>query len=148
MLTPLPKTKRCFKCGSTLSLDEFYTHPRMADGHLNKCKECTKIDVRWQRRNDPSVQERDRKRPRDLEAKRKYNKAYHRRYPYKKAAHCAVAQALKRGDLVKSPCEQCGDPRVEAHHDDYSRPLDVRWLCPLCHRRWHADHGTDYRGGK
>lgn len=33
--------KTCFKCGKEKSLDEFYTHPRMKDGHLGKCKECT-----------------------------------------------------------------------------------------------------------
>ena len=37
--------KTCFKCHLTLPLSEFYHHPRMKDGHLGKCKECTKKDV-------------------------------------------------------------------------------------------------------
>jgi hypothetical protein len=52
-----------------------------------------------------------------------------------------VRQAIKKGLLVRPDrCEQCGQmARIEAAHSDYSRPLDVRWLCALCHRRWDRD---------
>ncbi len=51
--------------------------------------------------------------------------------------------AIKRGDLVNpGVCEQCQSTAyVEGHHDDYSKPLDVRWLCKSCHRLWHVKNG-------
>jgi hypothetical protein len=47
-----------------------------------------------------------------------------------------VDNALRSGKLVKGPCEVGGDcaGRIEAHHDDYARPLTVRWVCKRHHR--------------
>jgi hypothetical protein len=56
------------------------------------------------------------------------------KYPERYAARRAVERALKRGDLVKQPCRDCGSPNVQAHHEDYNRPLEVVWLC----RKHHA----------
>ena len=49
-----------------------------------------------------------------------------------------VKRALRSGELVREACETCGEIAVEAHHADYSKPLEVRWLCRSCHRRYHA----------
>lgn len=48
-----------------------------------------------------------------------------------------TAAAIRRGRLVKQPCEVCGAASVQAHHDDYSNPLDVRWLCRAHHEETH-----------
>lgn len=45
--------------------------------------------------------------------------------------------AQTRGQLVKQPCEKCGEADTQKHHDDYSKPLEVRWLCALCHQQEH-----------
>ena len=124
------KTKTCFKCGRSLPISEFYTHPEMADGHLNKCKECTRKDVKTRRENHP---ERDYKTR--LSACKKH--------PTKKNAHMAVDAAIRAGILTRPECcSGCGcsdtEHRIEAHHYDYSRPLDVIWLCTPCHRRMDA----------
>lgn len=59
-----------------------------------------------------------------------------------------VEAAIKKGILVPRPCEVCGDDgrmrdgrrRVQAHHDDYNKPLEVRWLCQRDHHAWHKKH--------
>jgi hypothetical protein len=43
----------------------------------------------------------------------------------------------KRGVLVPEICEACGNPDAEKHHDDYTAPLTVNWLCRECHLQWH-----------
>lgn len=54
----------------------------------------------------------------------------------------AVYRAIKRGELKRGSCQVCGtDAHVHAHHDDYSKPLDVRWLCREHHREHHAAPG-------
>lgn len=59
----------------------------------------------------------------------------------KTAAHDRVAEAIARGKLRRPDrCESCGaEGEVHGHHDDYRRPLDVRWLCRLCHAAEHAE---------
>lgn len=53
-------------------------------------------------------------------------------------ARMATFNAIRKGTLTRpSACEQCGKGgRIEAAHHDYTRPLDVRWLCQSCHRSW------------
>lgn len=55
----------------------------------------------------------------------------------KRVARNAVRTALINGALVRQPCERCGEGKVDAHHNDYSRPLDVRWLCRKHHGEEH-----------
>lgn len=52
-------------------------------------------------------------------------------------AHRAVHVAIADGVLVRQPCEVCGREPAHGHHDDYSKPLEVRWLCPSHHTRLH-----------
>lgn len=54
-----------------------------------------------------------------------------------KSAHRKVYLALKKGILKKQPCVYCKKKRVDAHHDDYSKPLKVIWVCRKCHSKLH-----------
>ena len=59
----------------------------------------------------------------------------------KKRARNAVLGLIHRGQLERGPCEVCGEPDAQAHHDDYARPLEVRWLCDSHHRQHHGEPG-------
>lgn len=135
--------KRCFKCGETKARDEFYRHPQMGDGLLGKCKDCTKKDVRLHRQDNPEkVRAYDRQRanqPHRLAQRRALYEREWEVHPDRMRARTAVKNAVRDGRLDKKPCAFCGSGgRVEAHHHDYAKPLDVTWLCPPCHRRFHA----------
>jgi hypothetical protein len=62
------------------------------------------------------------------------------------AARSMTVVAIETGRLVRGPCEVCGHAKTDAHHDDYSRPLDIRWLCRDHHIEHHDDHGFAERG--
>ena len=138
--TEFTPCKKCFKCGAEKPLTEFYKHKRMADGHLNKCKECTKKDStkrRWDNIDD--VREYDRNR--GVRYDPSYIREWREKFPNKYRAHNALNNAIRDGKITKSPCEICGSIKSVAHHDDYRKPLIVRWLCQSHHKQWHRDNG-------
>lgn len=137
------RSKECFKCKSVLPLDEFYKHSMMGDGHLNKCKTCTKNDVSKHRKlNLEKIRAYDRDRGKltnrislNIEVTRAWRAADKRRA----VAHSSVSRAIKAGILYKSPCVKCGNEKSLAHHEDYDKPLDVMWLCQPCHKQRHKE---------
>lgn len=77
-----------------------------------------------------------RTRPRIVEVQRASYRRNRPHYREKDAVRRKAQWAVKTGKLTKLPCEVCGDVKVQAHHDDYAKPLEVRWLC----RRHHVEH--------
>lgn len=137
--------KQCFKCHETKPLVEFYKHPQMPDGHLNKCKTCAKKDVSENyRKRKEQYAEYYRQREQTPERKKntlRYMRESRRRAPDKYRARNATNNAIRDGKLLRRPCEVCGtNKNVQAHHTDYSKPLAVRWLCFADHR---AEHGQE-----
>lgn len=65
---------------------------------------------------------------------------WRRANPRRYAAHLYVEAGKRLGFIVPQPCEVCGE-KAEAHHPDYDRPGEVRWLCRKHHRRIHAREG-------
>lgn len=68
----------------------------------------------------------------------RYTERFKKKFPEKAAAHRLVRRAIRSGVLIRQPCQQCGGiERIHAHHDDYTKPLDVIWLCQPCHLKHH-----------
>lgn len=135
--------KECFKCKAVKPLNEFYKHSRMADGHLNKCKECTKNDVSKHRdQNLEKIRAYDRARgkiPERIKANTEITRAWRTEDARRSRAHTAVARAIRCGELVRQPCSRCNEPKSVAHHEDYDKPLEVVWLCQPCHKQRHKE---------
>ncbi len=165
--------KKCFKCGKVKPLSEFYKHKQMLDGHLNKCKECTKEDVRANYVKDiEKSREKERVRNNTKErveyrrvlaekrekldpekyrlAKKRYNQKYRDQNRQKDRARSIVFYNVSTGK-IKNPCicQRCGaGGYIEGHHEDYSKPLDITWLCDSCHKERHKELRRIARGSK
>lgn len=158
------ETKVCKKCGRELPISEFYVHKEMNDGHLSFCKECVRARVHKHRENNiERIREYDRNRSKTEERKNqkkrqvlrvkqnqekyktllKQKNNWNKKNKEKRQAHSKVEKALKIG-LLNNPnkCEVCGKTNceIEAHHYDYSKPLDVIWLCTECHGKVHRQY--------
>lgn len=91
------------------------------------CKECDLIDEGWCKECDEHYQE----------LKREYDKNGH--YTFKQRVRALTRSYIKAGILVRQPCEVCGaTKKIEAHHDDYTKPMDIRWLCKQHHDEFHS----------
>ena len=59
--------------------------------------------------------------------------------PEKHKAHIILNNAIASGKIARKPCEKCGETKTEGHHEDYSKPLEVIWLCRKCHCNHHKE---------
>lgn len=133
----------CKCCGKDRPISEYYANKSCQLGVSRKCKECTKKAARKNRKaNIEYYRQYDKERaslPQRVLAREKYTKEYRKKNPDIYKAHNAVNNAVRDGRLNKpDSCECCGkEAYLEAHHCDYSKPLDVMWLCKPCHASWH-----------
>jgi len=127
-------------CGEAKYAADFYP------GQRNKCKACVCARVRANRAEKVEYYRAfDRQRYKRPERKAYTDgrvSGYIAAHPKARAAHSAVNNAVRDGRLKKGPCDVCGGTvAVHAHHDDYDRPMTVRWLCVPHHAQWHHVNG-------
>ena len=140
LLPDTVKSKICTDCRKRRPIAEF--SPRYGVRRA-RCARCS-AKYEQRRRTDPVWSSRfkiaERKRNRTLE-RRTYDKT--RKLGQStliRRAHYAVNNALTRDKLKRKPCEVCGNKKSQAHHDDYSKPLVVRWLCQVHHSEHHRKY--------
>lgn len=136
--------KVCSHCRKVFPIENFYNNKRLADGKDLYCKSCrneTKRKYETKYRDTLALYYRT-WRESTKGGYNKYRAKWNAKNPLKMKAHKMVANALRDGRLYKLPCETCGKERVDAHHDDYSAPLVVKWLCRIHHKARHKVMGN------
>lgn len=109
-------------------------------GTCRKCKHRAYMRE-WQARNPGYANAQGRKhreRARGYELRKYHEDAAYRA---RKLARMRLNGAVRRGEVLRRPCAVCGAVQSEAHHDDYARALDVRWLCKAHHEQHHMQAG-------
>lgn len=149
--------KSCIRCGQEKALDDFGKDKRAKDGRESACTACEKArkKAHWQANRERYCQKKVAHYHANAAMFREVNKVYYQEHKAERAAYertrrrspgaetrrikanarAMVNQAVASGRLVREPCAVCGNERSHGHHDDYSKPLDVVWLC----YRHHAD---------
>lgn len=161
--------KTCSRCKSVKPLEQFFRRSVLRDGRSAECKECAGERRRAFQKSDhgKAVIKRHQATDKAKETKRVYEerhadrlkviradwqktvrgrarhradaKTYKSRHPERNAAHALINKLIRKGVISRGPCEVCALPEAQAHHDDYSKPLDVRWLCTKHHTEHHRE---------
>ena len=137
----------CTRCGSWFTKDNFYKAPRRSVGIKSECKKChVKTSVESRNKANHRKYQREwmkdsgySKRPEVRERERMRSKRRSRSLATK--CRDILNDAIQHGIIQRpSLCPICGKQGdVEAHHDSYYRPLEVKWMCPLCHAEYHRN---------
>ena len=132
--------KICTKCNQKLSIECFRKDAKGVFGRQARCRACRSADdklITYDHEKRKAAKIRYYNSEKGIaERKRRQDRI---RGSEKIVAHSMVAYAIKTGRLIPKSCELCGAENSDAHHDDYSKPLDVIWLCRKHHAKRHKE---------
>lgn len=138
-----PESKRCNACGEVKPLEGFSVARRNKDGRQTVCKPCQVAKSKAWREANPVRRKAQRRRysARHAEREREWTRRWRAENREKKRAQQLLYRAVRGGQIERpASCAKCdAEGTIQAHHADYSRPLDVEWLCVRCHQRLHAE---------
>ena len=145
--------RTCTSCGISKNPSLFYKRKSDGDALHTACKECLKAKARANRNAKLDIYRAyDRDRNKSPERKEQTERKTERKnvkwrveQRHKCKAHRLMWRAIKLGELVKQPCERCGSLDVEGHHEDYSKPLEIKWLCIEHHNERHREINEERR---
>lgn len=145
--------KMCRECKQAKPLDEFHKEAHNKGGYRHVCKICRNAAHKKYHYENTAYRKRQLKAGRSEQSRlrcrayinsvsgrakmRKTQQRYYQQNPIKTKARIAFKRAVRLGAIVRQPCEVCGKLKTDGHHDDYTKPFDVRWLCRLHHMEHH-----------
>lgn len=134
----------CSRCKKEKHGSEFPNNACKPTGKVPYCTPCRseKQSADREAKRDMFYAREQRSRAKNREPARVAAKRNNDAKPKAVYARGAVRNEVKHGRLVRGPCEVCGTTKnVRGHHDDYDKPLEVRWLCSVHHTEWHEANG-------
>ena len=163
----------CEICGVEKPITDFYKEVSKR-GHTKNCIECIKKRKKEYYKNNPEKLKETIKRDnagrvlrqrgyskrnkekvlkmnteqyyKNREKRIEYAREHRKKFPKQEHAHQVLRSAIRSGQIIRpDECEICHKKcKPQAHHEDYSKPLDVIWLCRSCHSLVHRDYFNEY----
>lgn len=149
--------RKCSICQVIKPISQFFKNKCEESGYSYECKLCKNKKCKKDRMENPEKYRlKDHKayesnRDKIIKRKKEYSKTKHAKelackrshmqriiHPFEYNSRQIAKRAIKTGILIRKPCEVCGSTeKIHAHHSDYSKPLEVHWLCVLHHKHVH-----------
>ena len=152
-MTPREIAEKCSVCHKYFPLSNFTNDKRPGRFRLSYCKTCERLKKEIYAKSPKGIAKRREYARGHPEKMAEYNRKYRARHPKemrerqrnwalrnkeKTRAHKIVNRAIANGKMISMPCINCGK-KAYAHHDDYSKPMIVIWLCQLHHKARHRE---------
>lgn len=128
------KEKQCSTCKLIKPITDFWKNKQHPDGYNYTCRVCYRLidRKRYYKNYELNREKRNQKSMRG-----------DKKYPEKNKARRLLVYAVRMGRVLKLPCEVCGVLQTEGHHQDYTKPLEVNWVCKLHHHeKYHRKYNT------